>query len=95
MRQEADGPAEGAASKDLLMVLFADFLNSRSKDAQDVANNLVKDIPQARLVVEYLPADGSPYAFHAAEEGACVRKAKGRCCVLYVWPGDLQPARRG
>ncbi len=77
LQQGADGPAEGAASKNLLMVLFADFLNNRSKDAQDVANNLVKDIPQARLVVEYLPADGSPYAMHAAAEGVCVRKAKG------------------
>ena len=77
MQQAANGPAEGAASKDLLMVLFADFLSSRSKDAQEVASNLVKDIPQARLVVEYLPADGSPYALHAAAEGACVRKLKG------------------
>ena len=77
LRQEVNGPAEGAANKDLLMVLFADFLNNRSKDAQEVANNLLKDIPQARLVVEYLPADGSPYSFHAAAEGACVRKAKG------------------
>jgi len=77
LQQEADGPAEGAASKDLLMVLFSDFLNGRSKDAQEVANNLVKDIPQARLVIEYLPADGSPYAMHAAAEGVCVRKAKG------------------
>ena len=77
MKQAVDGPAEGAASKDLLMVLFADFLNGRSKDAQEVASNLVKDIPQARLVVEYLPADGSAYAFHAAAEGECVRKAKG------------------
>ena len=77
MQQEADGPAEGAASKGLLMVLFSDFLNARSKEAQDVANNLVKDIPQARLVIEYLPADGSPYAMHAVEEGVCVRKAKG------------------
>jgi protein-disulfide isomerase len=77
MQQEANGPAEGATSKDLLVVLFADLLNSRSKDALDVVNNLVKDIPQVRVVVENFPADGSPYAFHAAAEGVCVRKAKG------------------
>lgn len=77
MQQEAKGPAEGAAGGDLLLVLFSDLLNGRSKDAQDVANNLLKDIPQARVVVENLPADGSPYAFHAAAEGVCVRKAKG------------------
>jgi hypothetical protein len=40
MQQSAAGPAEGAASKDLLMVLFLDLLNARSKDAQDVVNNL-------------------------------------------------------
>jgi protein-disulfide isomerase len=77
MQQGAEGPAEGAAGKDLEMVLFVDLLNGRSKQAQETANNLVKDIPQARLVVENLPADGSIYAFHAAAEGVCVRKAKG------------------
>ena len=103
MRQEVNGPAEGAAGKDLLMVLFVDFLNSRSKEAQDIANNLVKDIPEARLVVEYLPADGSPYAFHSVAEGVCVRKAKGDAAfftygqTIYstqkgLTPTTLQPA---
>jgi protein-disulfide isomerase len=77
LQQEATGAAEGAAGKELEIVLFADLLNGRSKDAQDVVNNLAKDIPQARVVVENFPADGSPYAFHAAAEGVCVRKAKG------------------
>jgi protein-disulfide isomerase len=77
MQQEANGPAEGAASKDLLLVEFVDLLNGRSKEAQDVVNNLIKDIPQARLVIENLPADGSPYALRAAADGVCVRKAKG------------------
>lgn len=77
MQQEANGPAEGAASNDLLLVEFSDLLNGRSKDAQEVANNLVKDIPQARVVIENFPAQGSPYAFRAAADGVCVRKAKG------------------
>jgi protein-disulfide isomerase len=77
LQQEANGPAEGAASKDLLLVEFSDLLNGRSKDAQDVVENLLKDIPQARLVIENFPADGSPYALRAAEDGVCVRKAKG------------------
>ena len=101
--QQVDGPAQGAASKDLLVVLYVDFLNGRSKEAQDVANNLVKDIPQARLVVQYLPADGSVYAMHAAEEGVCVRKAKGDAAFFTygqevyshqkgLTPTTLQPA---
>lgn len=77
LRDQANGAAEGAAGKELLLVEFADLLNGQSKDAQDTINNLVKDIPQVRLVFENLPADGSPYAFRAAAEGVCVRKAKG------------------
>ena len=77
MQQQADGPAEGAAGKGLMVVVFSDLLNKRSKDAQDTVNNLMRDIPQARVVFENLPADGSPYALHAAEEGVCVRKEKG------------------
>ncbi len=52
-------------------------MNGRGKEAQDVVDNLVKDIPQARVVIENFPADGSPYALRAAEDGVCVRKAKG------------------
>jgi protein-disulfide isomerase len=77
LRERADGPAEGAAGKDILLVEFADLLNPRSKDANDALDNLVKDFPQARLVFENLPPSDSPYAFHAAAEGVCVRKAKG------------------
>ena len=67
----------GSGEQGLLLVEFADLLNARSKEAQDAVNNLMKDIPQARIVFENLPADGSPYALRAAAEGVCVRKAKG------------------
>jgi len=76
LQQSADGPAEGAAGKELLLVEFADLLNARSKDAQDAIQNLVKDFPEARLVFQNLPSD-TVYARHAAAEGLCVRKAKG------------------
>lgn len=94
MQQEANGPAEGAAGKDLLMVLFVDLLNGRSKEAQEAANNLVKDIPQARLVVENLPADGSPYAFHTAAEGVCVRKAKGDS-AFFAYSQEVYAKQKG
>ncbi len=77
LQMQANGPAEGAASKDLLLVEFSDLLNARSKEAQEAIDNLAKEIPQARIVFENLPADGSIYAFHAAEVGVCVRKTKG------------------
>jgi len=94
MQQQATGPVEGATGKDLLLVLFVDFLNGRSKDAQDVANNLVKDIPQARLVIENFPADGSPYAFHAAAEGVCVRKAKGDA-AFFAYGQEVYSKQKG
>jgi protein-disulfide isomerase len=59
------------------LVEFGDLLNGRSKDANDEVNTLVKDFPEVRVVFESLPPNDSPYAFHAAAEGACVRKAKG------------------
>ena len=94
MQQEANGPGEGAAGKDLLMVLFVDLLNGRSKEAQEAANNLVKDIPQARLVVENLPADGSPYAFHTAAEGVCVRKVKGDS-AFFAYSQEVYAKQKG
>lgn len=94
MQQEANGPAEGAAGKDLLMVLFVDLLNGRSKEGQEAANNLVKDIPQARLVVENLPADGSPYAFHTAAEGVCVRKVKGDS-AFFAYSQEVYAKQKG
>ena len=77
LQEQANGPAEGSASKDLLLVEFSDLLNARSKEAQETINHLAKEIPQARIVFENLPADGSIYALHAAEVGVCVRKTKG------------------
>jgi protein-disulfide isomerase len=94
LQQEANGPAEGAPGKDLLLVLFVDLLNGRSKDAQDVANNLVRDIPQARLVIENDPADGSPYAFHTAAEGVCVRKAKGDA-AFFAYTQEIYSKAKG
>jgi len=77
LQQQAKGAAEGAAGTDLLLVEFGDLLNEKAKATHDAIDNLVKDIPQARVVFENLPAQGSAYAFRAAAEGVCVRKAKG------------------
>jgi protein-disulfide isomerase len=94
LQQEANGPAEGAASKDLLLVEFSDLLNGRSKDAQDVLNNLMKDIPEARIVIENFPADGSPYALRAAADGVCVRKAKGDA-AFFTYMQEVYSKQKG
>jgi protein-disulfide isomerase len=78
LQARADGPAEGAKSNELLLVEFADLQCPHCKDAQGTMDHIVQDFPQARVVFENYPlGDIHPYAFRAAAEGECVRKAKG------------------
>lgn len=78
LQQRADGPARGAASKDLELVEFADLQCPNCKAAQGTMDQLVKDFPQAHVVYQNLPLPGiHPYAMQAAEVGNCVRQAKG------------------
>jgi protein-disulfide isomerase len=74
----ATGPAEGAASKQLELVEFADLQCPHCKDAEETMENLAREFPQAHIVFENLPIpELHPYAMRAAAEGVCVRKAKG------------------
>jgi protein-disulfide isomerase len=78
LQDRADGPAEGAASKDLELVEFADLQCPHCKEAQETMANLARDFPQAHIVFENLPlAEIHPFAYRAAVEGVCVRQAKG------------------
>jgi protein-disulfide isomerase len=51
----ADGAARGAASKDLLLVEFADLECPHCKDAQATMDQLAKDFPNARIVFQSFP----------------------------------------
>lgn len=74
----AKGAAEGAASKDLEFVEFADLECPHCKEAQSTMAQLAKDFPEARIVYENFPlVELHPFAYRAAAEGVCVRKAKG------------------
>jgi protein-disulfide isomerase len=78
LQARADGPARGAAGKELLLVEFSDLQCPHCKDAQPVMDQLATDFPQARVVFQNFPlVDIHPYAFQAAAEGVCVRKEKG------------------
>jgi len=77
LMEQANGPSRGAKSKELELVEFADLQCPHCKDAQEIMNNLANDFPQAHIVFENLPLEMHPYAFRAAAEGLCVRKAKG------------------
>ncbi len=78
LQQRADGPARGAAGKQLEIVEFTDLQCPACKTAQSTIDQLVQDFPQAKLVVEDMPLTAvHPQAFQAAAVGQCVRKAKG------------------
>jgi protein-disulfide isomerase len=78
LQERAAGPAEGPAGKDLMLVEFADLQDTRSKQAQETMNNLERDFPQARIVVENIALNDSHHeSQRAAAEGYCLAKQKG------------------
>jgi len=75
LKARANGPARGAASKDLLFVEFSDFQCPHCKDAKGIVDHLLQDFPNARLVYENFPLRKiHPAAEQAAEYGVCVAK---------------------
>jgi protein-disulfide isomerase len=75
LQARANGPARGSASKDLMLVEFADLQCPHCKDAQATMDKLAKDFPKARIVFESLPlTEIHPFAMQAALYGACIAK---------------------
>jgi protein-disulfide isomerase len=78
VRQRADGPYRGSASKELEIVEFADFQCPHCKDAQANMDKLAVDFPKARIVFETFPLERiHPQAKLAAAYGVCVAKQGG------------------
>jgi protein-disulfide isomerase len=77
LETEAAGPARGAASKDLLIVEFADFQCPHCKDAQPTIQRIIQDFPNARFVFESFPLPQHSEASKAAAYGVCVQKEGG------------------
>jgi protein-disulfide isomerase len=78
VRQSADGPYRGSASKELEIVEFADFQCPHCKDAQANMDKLAVDFPKARIVFETFPLERiHPEAKLAAAYGVCVAKEGG------------------
>ena len=89
LQQRADGPARGAAGKDLELVEFADLQCPNCKAAQSTMDQIVKDFPQAHVVFQNLPLPTvHPFAMQAAEVGNCVRQAKGDP-AFFVYAGKV------
>lgn len=85
LQERADGPARGAANKDLLLVEFSDLQCPHCKEAQTTMDQLVKDFPNARVVYQSYPlVDIHPAAFEAAAYGVCVAKQKNDAFFPYA-----------
>ncbi|MBB5058871.1 protein-disulfide isomerase [Granulicella aggregans] len=75
LQERANGPAQGAAGKDLLLVEFSDLQCPHCKEAATTMEQLAKDFPKARIVHQAFPLTAiHPAAFQAAAVGACVAK---------------------
>ena len=77
VRQRADGPYRGSASKDLEIVEFADFQCPHCKEAQANMDKLATDFPKARFVFQNFPLSMHAAAAPAAAYGYCVTKQGG------------------
>ena len=85
LKARADGPAHGAAGKDLMFVEFADLQCPHCKEAQPTMTRLAQDFPKARIVYESLPlTEIHPYALIAAEYGVCVAKKSSDAFFSYA-----------
>jgi protein-disulfide isomerase len=85
LQAKANGPSRGSASKDLMIVEFADLQCPHCKDAQPTMDKLVKDFPKAHFVFESFPlTDIHPYAFQAATYGACIAKQGADAFYTYA-----------
>lgn len=85
LEAQADGAARGAASKNFLLVEFADLECPHCKEAQTTMDQLAKDFPNARIVFQSFPlVQIHPYAFKAAAYGYCVQQQKNDAFFTYA-----------
>ncbi len=85
LAERADGAYRGSASKDLMLVEFADLQCPHCKEAQPTIDRLVQDFPNARVVFQSFPlTEIHPYAFKAAAYGYCVQKQKNEAFFAYA-----------
>ncbi len=85
LQSRADGPARGAAGKQLMLVEFADMECPHCKEVQGTMDQLVKDFPNARVVYQNFPlTEIHPFAFKAAVDGVCIAKQSPNAFWTYL-----------
>jgi protein-disulfide isomerase len=78
LQQRANGSAIGAASKDLMLVEFADFQCPHCKEVQATMEKLRQQFPNARFIYENYPlVQIHPDSYKAASYSVCVAKIGG------------------
>jgi protein-disulfide isomerase len=85
LKEKATGAARGGASKDLMLVEFADLQCPYCKTAQTTMDQIVKDFPAARVVFQQFPlVDIHSSAFKAAAYGVCAQKQSDDAFFKYA-----------
>lgn len=85
LKARANGAARGATSKDLELVEFTDLQCPHCKEAEPTMDQLVKDFPAARVVVQLLPlTEIHSSAFKAAAYGVCAQKHSDEAYFKYA-----------
>jgi protein-disulfide isomerase len=85
LKEKASGAARGVASKDLMLVEFADLQCPYCKVAQTTMDQIVKDFPAARVVFQQFPlVDIHSSAFKAAAYGVCAQKQSDDAFFKYA-----------
>ena len=85
LKARANGAARGATSRDLELVEFTDLQCPHCKEAEPTMDQLVKDFPAARVVVQLLPlTEIHSSAFKAAAYGVCAQKHSDEAYFKYA-----------
>lgn len=85
IQARADGPFQGSASKDLMLVEFADLQCPHCKEVQPLMKRLTEAFPQAHIVFQSLPlVDLHPFAYKAAAYGVCIAKQSNAAFFTYA-----------
>lgn len=85
LRNDANGPFHGAASRDLEIVDFIDLQCPHCKASQGVIDQLAKDFPKAHIAVELFPlVNTHPSAYKAARYAVCAEKTSNEAFFKYI-----------
>ena len=83
LQQAATGPSEGAATKTLMLVEFADFQCPHCKEVQPTIAKLLLDFPQAHFVYQNFPLVSiHSEAYKAAAYSVCVARQNGNAAFF-------------